>query len=206
MHNQYSFHNPGDHPMPAHTPVISSCLFDIWADLNRIELLIKVFDPSFTGSAGPRPDAGIFVSSFPAIDPGEKIVVRAYMKVMIAAASCISSENAAAASWLIMIFQESNHLTLKIQVGIKVFSHRFGMPFPEPVIQTFIISIIKPLLLQCPLHFPVHFGHKLKTRIMLLYRFYCFWPKGFTSKPPCFLKNFRQHKHCHITSDSIALS
>src|SRR6185436_18302163 len=66
---------------------------------------------------------------------------------------------------LVMIFDEARGVVLIFRVGLKVFAYGQRSPGVEPIVETFIVGEIEPVLLQTPLQVPIDFGHRREPRM-----------------------------------------
>ena len=110
----------------------------------------------------------------------------------------------------IMILEEPNQSLLISRVCQQVRPHAFRIFMAEPIVESLVVTIIKTLLLQYPLHVPVGFRNKKKIRKLLFDRWNHRCPIVLCrrlSRPgsPGSGKDLIQEKHCHVASHSISL-
>src|SRR5262245_27870659 len=105
----------------------------------------------------------------------------------------------------IMVLKEAGQLVLIIESRLEVFANRSRVTFPQPVIETFVVSVIETFLLKSPLHIPIDFRNEKKFWERLSYLVSSLRPEWLGPSSPGSSKHIRQDQHCHIATDAIAL-
>src|SRR5215831_1223672 len=92
-------------------------------------------------------------------------------------------------AWLVVVFQKAGQFVLIVYPSPKMLSHRAGMAVAQAVVESLIVGIVEPLLLQRPFQVPVNLGHEAETRRLLAHTLRCLGPKGFGLDTPGTLKD-----------------
>src|SRR5262249_39419876 len=64
---------------------------------------------------------------------------------------------------LVVVLQKAGQLVLVVEAGAEMFTHRLGVALAETVIQSFVVCVVKALLVQCPFEIPIDLGHESKA-------------------------------------------
>ena len=59
-----------------------------------------------------------------------------------------------------MILDESRGAALVLGIGQQVTAHGRAIPGAQPIVQTLVVGVVEPLLLEGPLEIPVGLGHE----------------------------------------------
>src|SRR5438477_10932104 len=66
---------------------------------------------------------------------------------------------------LVVVFEKTGQSVLELQPRQQMLAHRPGLSGAQPVVQTLVVSVVEPLLLQGPLQVPVDFREDQKFRM-----------------------------------------
>jgi hypothetical protein len=107
---------------------------------------------------------------------------------------------------LVVVLQEVGELVLVIQTRVEKLANRAGALIAEAVVQAFIVGIIKPLLLERPLHVPVDFGHETEAGDLLADAAGRLGLEGASGEAPRALEDLGHDEHGHVAADAVALA
>src|SRR5437660_945821 len=65
---------------------------------------------------------------------------------------------------LVVIFEKTNGPALVVEIGEEMAAHRGPVLVAQAVVETFVVGVVEPLLLEGPLEVPVRFGHEDEVR------------------------------------------
>ena len=104
---------------------------------------------------------------------------------------------------LVVIFQKTGQLVLKIAPRLKVFTHQTGMTIAEAVVEPLVVGVIEPLLLHRPFQVPVDLSQEAEVRKLLAHALDRLRPKGFRPDAPGPFKDVREQQHGHIAAHAV---
>ena len=101
------------------------------------------------------------------------------------------------------------HMRLDICRPRQVFLRASGVVSDEVVVESFVVTVVKPLLDEGSFGIPVAFGNECVVRVLFSHRTRYLLPVGcrkwLTGQlPPGALDDVVKHQHCHVTADAVA--
>src|SRR5215217_1524810 len=111
---------------------------------------------------------------------------------------------------LVMIFDKPDKLFLIPQVGAQMKPYALSRVMFKAVVEAFVVTVIKPLLLKLPFLVPVRLSHEENVGMTLPHSLDHFRPVlFFRTRPctmsPCALEDGRHEQHRHIAAHPVAL-
>src|SRR5882762_2985592 len=116
---------------------------------------------------------------------------------------------------LVVILEKTDGPALVVGIGQEVAAHSDPVLVAQAVVETFVVGVVEPLLLEGPLEIPVRFGHEDEVRPALAHARDGRRPEGLVDgraavgRPraiaPGATHDVWQHEHRHVAPHSISL-
>src|SRR6188474_1522809 len=107
---------------------------------------------------------------------------------------------------LVMILHEARELVLVVESGVKVLPYRLRLTIAKPIVQSFVVRVVEPLLLHGPLEVPIDFRDKAEARNSLADMPDRVRPEQRRTSAPGSFKDVWQYQHCHVAPHTVTLA